>query len=153
LSKAVISGSVANWLFYNGVNYVYEAAYEVETADAQHRQYRPDFYLTDAKAYLEHWALDEHGEPPAEFVGYKEGVVWKRQLHAQHGTTLLKTTMADLWSGQAFRYLEAELTQRGLVLDPNPERPAPGRKPIENPRLARTFRSFLTHAKSNQLSI
>lgn len=144
---------IANWLFYNGVNYVYEAAYEVETADAQHRQYRPDFYLTDAKAYLEHWALDVHGEPPTEFVGYKEGVVWKRQLHAQHGTTLLETTMADLWSGQAFRYLETELTQLGLVLDPNPERPAPGRKPIENPRLARTFRSFLTHAKSNRLSI
>lgn len=144
---------IANWLFYNGVNYVYEAAYEVETADAQHRQYRPDFYLTDAKAYLEHWALDENGEPPPEFVAYKEGVVWKRQLHAQHRTTLLETTMADLWSGQAFRYLETELTRLGLVLDPNPERPAPGRKPIENPRLARTFRSFLTHAKSNRLSI
>jgi DNA helicase-4 len=144
---------IANWLFYNGVNYVYEAAYEVETADAHRRQYRPDFYLTDAKAYLEHWALDEQGEAPADFVGYKEGVVWKRQLHAQHGTTLLETTMADLWSGKAFRYLETELTKLGLVLDPNPERPAPGRKPIENPRLARTFRSFLTHAKSNRLNI
>ncbi|WP_232459916.1 UvrD-helicase domain-containing protein [Curvibacter sp. AEP1-3] len=144
---------IANWLFYNGVKYVYEAAYEVETADAQHRQYRPDFYLTDANAYLEHWALDDNGEPPPEFAGYKEGMVWKKQLHAQHGTTLLETTMADLWSGQAFRYLEMELTKLGLVLDPNPERPAPGRKPIENPRLARTFRSFLTHAKSNRLSI
>lgn len=144
---------IANWLFYNGVKYVYEATYEVETADAQHRQYRPDFYLTEAKAYLEHWALDENGEPPPEFVGYKEGMVWKKQLHAQHRTTLLETTMADLWSGQAFRYLEKELTKLGLVLDPNPERPAAGRKPIENPRLARTFRSFLTHAKSNRLSI
>lgn len=144
---------IANWLFYNGVKYVYEAAYEVETADAQHRQYHPDFYLTDAKAYLEHWALDENGEPPPEFVGYKEGMVWKKQLHSKHGTTLLETTMADLWSGRAFRYLETELTKLGLVLDPNPERRAPGRKPIENPRLARTFRSFLTHAKSNRLSL
>jgi len=143
---------LANWLFYNGINYVYEAPYQVETADAQHRQYRPDFYFPDSKAYLEHWALDDKGEPPAEFVGYKEGMAWKRQVHATNGTKLLETTMAELWSGKAFRYLEAELPKLGLTLDPDPERPAPGRKPIENPRLARTFRSFMTHAKSNRLS-
>lgn len=143
---------LANWLFYNGIKYVYEATYEVETADAQNRQYKPDFYFPDAKAYLEHWALDDKGEPPPEFVGYKEGITWKRQVHASHGTKLLETTMAELWSGKAFRYLEAELPKLGLTLDPDPERSAPGRKPIENPRLARTFRSFMTHAKSNRLS-
>ena len=68
-------------------------------------------------------------------------------------TTLLETTMADLWSGQAIRFLATELTRRGIVLDPNPDRPVPGRKPIENPRLARTFRTFLTHSKSNRLTI
>jgi len=61
--------------------------------------------------------------------------------------------MAGLWSGEALRYLAIELTKRGVVLDPNPDRPAQGRKPIENPRLARTFRTFLTHAKSNRLSV
>lgn len=144
---------IANWLFYNGVRYAYEAPYEVETADAQHRQYHPDFYLPDANAYLEHWALDDKDEPPPEFHGYKEGMIWKKQVHAQHRTTLLETTMAGLWSGDAFRYLETELPKLGLTLDPDPERPAPGRKPIENPRLARTFRSFMTHAKSNRLSL
>jgi len=144
---------IANWLFYNGVSYVYEAPYEVETADAQHRQYRPDFYLPDAKAYLEHWALDDKGEPPPEFHGYKEGMVWKKQLHSQQGTVLLETTVAGLWSGKAFHYLEIELPKLGLSLDPDPDRPALGRKPIENPRLARTFRSFMTHAKSNRLSL
>lgn len=144
---------IANWLFYNGVSYQYEAPYEHETADATHRQYRPDFYLPDIGAYLEHWALDATGEPPKEFVGYKEGMVWKKSIHAKYRTTLLETTMAGLWSGHAFAYLANELTQRGIVLDPNPERKVPGRSPIENPRLAQTFRSFLTHYKSNQLSI
>lgn len=144
---------IANWLFYNGVNYKYEATYRLETADASHRQYRPDFYLPDADAYLEHWALDEHGNSPPEFVGYKQGMAWKKRLHAENGTKLLETTMAELWSGQAFRYLSEELTKLGIVLDPNPERPVLGRKPIENPRLARTFRSFLTHAKSNRLTL
>ena len=144
---------IANWLFYNGVRYEYEAAYEIETADSQHRQYQPDFYLIDANAYLEHWALNEHGEPPAEFVGYKEGMAWKKALHATYKTTLLETTMAGIWNGEAFGYLEKELRNLGLTLDPNPDRPAPGRKPIENPRLARNFITFLTHAKSNRLTL
>lgn len=144
---------IANWLFYNGIQYHYEAPYQVDTADALHRQYRPDFYLPDVNAYLEHWAIDQNGEPPREFEGYKEGMTWKREIHAENGTTLLETTMADLWSGKAFTYLEEELAQRGIALDPNPDRPAIGRRPIENPRLARTFRAFLTHAKSNRLSM
>lgn len=144
---------LANWLFYNGVRYAYEGDYEHETADATHRQYRPDFYLPDAKAYLEHWALDEKGEPPKEFSGYKEGMAWKRALHQQYGTTLLETTMAELWSGKALEYLGRELPRLGINLDPNPDRPVPGRQPIENRRLAGTFRTFLTHAKSNRLSM
>lgn len=144
---------IANWLFYNGVKYEYEAPYEIDTADAAHRQYRPDFYLPDVDTYLEHWAVDEQGNPPPEFEGYKEGMAWKKALHAENETTLLETTMAGLWSGEALGYLTAELTKRGVVLDPNPDRPVPGRKPIENPRLARTFRAFLTHAKSNRLTV
>ena len=143
---------IANWLFYNGVEYAYEAQYKVDTADAQHRQYRPDFYLPGPDVYLEHWAVDAKGEPPPEFVGYKEGMAWKRGLHAANGTTLLETTMAELWSGKAFTYLERELSRLGVELDPNPDRDVPGRQPIENPRLARTIRSFLTHAKSNRLT-
>jgi len=143
---------IANWLFYNGVRYVYEAPYKYETADAKHKQYQPDFYFPDIDVYLEHWALDGKGEPPPAFEGYKEGMAWKKQLHADNGTTLLETTMAQLWSGAALEYLANELADRGIVLDPNPDRPASGRKSIENPRLARTFRSFLTHAKSNRMT-
>lgn len=142
---------IANWLFYNGVEYSYETQYKFDTADAQHRQYRPDFYLPGPDVYLEHWAVDAKGEPPPEFVGYKEGMAWKRRVHAVNGTTLLETTMAELWSGKAFAYLEQELFKLGVELDPNPDREVPGRQPIQNPRLARTIRSFLTHAKSNRL--
>lgn len=144
---------IANWLFYNGVEYVYEASYKVDLADPTHRQYKPDFYLPGPDAYLEHWALDAAGEPPPSFKGYKEGMTWKLGVHAANKTTLLETTMAGLWSGEAFAYLERELRKRGVELDPDPDREVPGRRPIENPRLARTIRSFLTHAKSNRLTI
>jgi DNA helicase-4 len=144
---------IANWLFYNGVRYEYEADYRFDTATAQYRQYKPDFYLPDADAYLEHWALDANGEPPPEFVDYKIKMAWKRQLHADNKTRLLETTMAELWTGQAFEYLERELTALGIKLDPNPDRDVPGLQPIDNPRLLATVRQFLTHVKGSRLTV
>lgn len=143
---------IADWLFYNGVQYRYEARYEHDTTDAEHRQYCPDFYYPDIDAYHEHFALDAHGRAPRTgFEGYLDGVTWKRATHQQYGTTLLETTTAGTWDGTAFSYLERELTDRGLTLDPNPDRPVPGRQVIENANLVRTFRTFLIHAKSNRL--
>lgn len=144
---------LANWLFYNGVRYQYERPYPHPTADKKHTQYHPDFYLPDIDSYLEHWAVDAEGNPPAEFHGYRDGMTWKKALHRKHKTRLLETTMASLWSGHAFSSLSKELTALGIVLDPNPDREVPGRKPIENPRLLGTFRSFLTHVKSNRLTL
>ncbi|EPR75385.1 DNA helicase IV [Leifsonia rubra CMS 76R] len=143
---------IADWLYYNGVKYTYECRYEVDTADVDHGQYHPDFYYPDIDLYHEHFALDQNGLPPEDFAGYLEGVHWKRGLHAEHGTALIETTMAELWNGKAFASLTAELTSRGIVLDPNPERPAVGQPPIDNKRLVSTFRSFMVHAKSNRLT-
>ncbi|MEH3087904.1 MAG: UvrD-helicase domain-containing protein [Xylophilus ampelinus] len=142
---------IADWLFYQGVDYRYEAPYPIDTADPEHRRYCPDFYYPAIDTFHEHWALDAKGQPPKQFSGYLDGVAWKRQLHRTHGTALIETTMAQLWSGEAFELLARELTRRGIVLDPNPDRPVPGRKVLEHAELLRTFRTFLTHAKSNQL--
>ncbi len=142
---------IADWLFYNGVDYVYERAYEHETVDATHVQYHPDFYYPGIDAYHEHFALDRNGEPPAEFTGYLDGVQWKRAVHRQYGTTLLETTMSELWDGLAFERLANQLTERGVTLDPNPDRPVSGPQPLRNEQLIRTFRTFLIHAKSNRL--
>lgn len=144
---------IADWLFYNGVAYEYERPYSINTADPQHRQYTPDFYYPAIETYHEHWALDSAGNPPERFVGYRAGMQWKKELHAKQGTPLIETTMADLWSGRAFAILEKELTQRGIVLDPNPNRPHASRKVLEDKDLARTLRTFMVHAKSNQLSM
>lgn len=143
---------IADWLFYNGVEYEYERPYEIDLADAEHRQYTPDFYYPSIDAYHEHWALDEDGRAPESFKGYEDEMVWKREQHAQAGTTLLETTMAELWSGRAFEYLERELTQRGIVFAPDPDRPVPREREIEQRQLIGTVLSFLKHAKSNRLS-
>jgi len=142
---------IADWLYFNGVSYEYELSYQHPVADATHSQYRPDFYYPDIGVYHEHFALDADGLPPAEFEGYAEGVLWKRATHAQYGTSLIETTMAQIWDGSAFAQLAAMLESRGVALDPNPDRPVAGYRSIDNDQLARTFRSFLTHAKSNRL--
>ncbi len=142
---------IANWLFYNGVDYCYEDPYGVDTADPHHRQYRPDFYYPAINAYHEHWALDEKGEPPPEFYGYSEAMAWKRALHAEHKTTLLETTMAQLWSGEAFDYLARRLTELGIHLDPDPDREPVGQPLVEHRELLKVFRTFMLHAKSNSL--
>jgi DNA helicase-4 len=142
---------IADWLYFNGVSYEYERSYEHQVADETHSQYRPDFYYPDVGVYHEHFALDANGRPPAEFEGYAEGVLWKRATHAQYGTSLIETTMAQIWDGSAFAQLAAMLESRGIVLDPNPDRPVAGYRAIDNDQLVRTFRSFLIHAKSNRL--
>lgn len=143
---------LANWFFYQGVEYQYERPYAIRTADAEHQQYAPDFYLPQADVWLEHWALDENGKAPVGFDGYEESMRWKKEVHRKHGTVLLETSYGQLWNGQAFSYLEKRLRELGIPLDPNPDRKAPGKTPINDRRILKTFRSFLSHCKNTELS-
>lgn len=142
---------VADFLYLNGVNYVYERAYNVDVSDATHSQYRPDFCYPDINVWHEHWAIGREGEPPAAFVGYAESMEWKRQLHAKHGSTLVESTWADVMFGTGLVDLEADLTRLGLSFDWNPDRPVNDAwsKPMKHEDLARLIRTFMTHIKSN----
>ena len=141
---------IADWLFFNGVDYIYEKRYEIDTADPQHAQYCPDFYYPAINTYHEHWALDAPRESP--FEGYLDGMAWKQKLHRTNGTALLETTKFELWGGSALTNLGKQLTELGIRLQPDPDRLAAGQKPVENALLLQTFRTFLIHAKSNCLS-
>lgn len=146
---------IADWLFYNGVDYNYERHYEFDTATDTHRQYSPDFYYPQIHLYHEHFALDEHGQAPAGFTDYLAGVAWKRQLHRHHKTHLIETTSHQLRGEGWMDYLGKALTDRGVVLDPNPDRPIPngGEKPMDHAELTGLLRTFISHAKSNCLGI
>lgn len=152
--KSIEETMIANWLFLNGVDYQYEPPYEVRTASETHRQYKPDFYYPAIKLYHEHFALDAHGQPPDDFHGYLDGVTWKRALHQEMNTELFETTSHGIRNRDDLERLGAELTARGLVLDPNPDRPVPrdGLRPMESTELMAVIRVFMSHAKSNNLS-
>ena len=59
---------IANFLYLNGVDYVYERPYDVDVSDSTHSQYRPDFYYPAIDVWHEHWALGRDGKPPPEFA-------------------------------------------------------------------------------------
>lgn len=153
--KSLEEVMIANYLFLNGVEYEYEASYAHRTANEDYRQYRPDFYYPTLNLYHEHFALDEQGIPPPHLENYLEGVHWKRQLHREKGTALFETTSHGLRNGDDFDRLAKELTSRGIVLDPNPDREIPqdGQKPMGSIDLIGLIRTFMSHAKSNGLTV
>lgn len=87
------------------------------------QRYRPDFYYPDIEVWHEHWALGRDGRPPASFQGYAEDMAWKRRVHAEHGTTLVESTWAEVVFGDGLTKLEDGLTRLGLSFDWDPERP------------------------------
>lgn len=142
---------IANFLYLNGVEYVYERPYDASVADAGHSRYRPDFYYPDIGVWHEHWALDRDGKPPAAFEGYAEAMEWKRRLHAAQGTTLVESNWADVMFADGLTKLKDELTRLGLSFDWNPDRPLKDKwvKPMKPEDFARLVRTFMTHVKSS----
>lgn len=143
---------IANWLYLNGVDYLYEAPYSIDVADATHSQYRPDFYYPSIQTWHEHWGVDRNGTPPAAFSGYAESMKWKQDLHYEHGTPLIETTWGDVMFGSGLDDLAQQLTGRGIVLDWNPDRPIAGMQPTKHATLAQLVRTFMAHVKSNSLT-
>jgi len=143
---------IANWLYLHGVSYQYERDYKVRTADALHRQYMPDFYYPEIDTWHEHWALDQRGNPPPDFVGYLEDIKWKRNLHSINKTDLIETTFGEVVFANGLTGLKEKLTKRGIKLHWDPDRPKAEYTNIEDSEIIKLVRTFMTHVKSNSLS-
>lgn len=93
--KSLEETKIANFLFLNGINYEYEKRYEHDGGDPFRKAYKPDFYLTDYKIYLEHFGISKNFTvpwlPPIEEQKYLDGIRWKRELHKLYGTKLIET--------------------------------------------------------------
>ena len=120
LVKSIEELQIANFLTEHGVNFEYEPRYEHPTATRERRQYLPDFLLSDHGIYIEHFALNEDGDPPPRWSGYAEGVTWKRQTHQRHGTALIETYSWEHRRGTWRASLRDKLEANGVVLVPMP---------------------------------
>lgn len=127
--KSDEESKICDFLGSRGIKFRYEEKYEVNTVDAEYRQYCPDFsiYIDGPegqlkRVYLEHFAVNEHGRCPSFFTtedefNYKQGITWKRQLHELNGTVLLETSSAGFHRGDVFQNLGKQLLELGTVFN------------------------------------
>lgn len=113
---------VANHLFRLGIEYIYEADYELPTATVFHRQYRPDFFLPEYGVYIEYFGTDRLGNtaPYIDALKYKEGMAWKRQLHKTNNTKLIELFHYDQTEGRLYQRIEEELIKLGITTEQLP---------------------------------
>lgn len=149
--------TIANSLFVNGIAYEYRQPYAHRVADAEQRQYRPDFYLVDSGAYLEHFGIDRKGStaPYLDRDTYNRSMAWKRRVHRRFGTHLVATYSYDRMEGALVERLGERLAAIGVRPRPRPldelvrayeERGAPL-------CLAKLVTTYLRHYKERQLDL
>lgn len=118
---------IANFLTQNGITYVYEQEYPVDTRTSQFGQYRPDFYLPNFDLYIEYFGINRQGEVPPYFSGkdglsatqaYQEGIAWKRELHRKNGTRMIELYAYEKLEEQLLTKLEERLKKAGVVFVP-----------------------------------
>ena len=145
LVKSFQELAIANWYFINGIDYIYEAPYEVDVSSMNKRQYLPDFKLPQYHIYHEHYGINKNGT--AEQFGEEEGkmyvesIEWKRNLHLQNQTDCIETYSYEFYDGTIFEKLEKELKSRGVQFKPlNQELIS---DTIESIYHGRSFKSFI----------
>ena len=127
---------IANWLCMNSVAYEYEPVYQHELPGKGWKAYTPDFRLTVSGVYLEHFGVrreqDENGverlttAPCVNREKYLEEMEWKREVHAEHGTTLVESYSYEKSEGRLTSALKEKLSPYE-ELRPMPSEEALGR--------------------------
>lgn len=117
--KSIEEVLIANFLFLNGVDYIYEPEYPLDTHDKYRKTYHPDFYLPDYDIYLEHFGVNEEFRTPwlsaIEEKKYLNGISWKRQVHSKNKTRLLETYSYYNSQGVLYSKLTQILQQNGVI--------------------------------------
>ena len=90
--KSLEELEIANTLYEQGINYIYEDDYKIKTADIHHRQYKPDFFFR-FDIYIEHFGIDRNMQtaPSVDNPKYIADMNWKIQIHEKYKTKLIQT--------------------------------------------------------------
>lgn len=157
---------IANFLTQNGITYVYEQEYPIDTRTSEFGQYHPDFYLPNFDLYIEYFGIDRKGEVPTYFSGkngmsaaqtYQEGIKWKRELHRKNGTRMVEVYAYEKLEEQLLPKLEERLKRAGVVFAPMPPKDMwaniSGSENQKLDRVAELFGTVITLTKSNNCSL
>lgn len=118
---------IANFLLYNGVQYVYENEYKYETNNEDYGAYHPDFYLPKYDIYIEYYGIDRNNDVPSYFKDthgksakdfYNDEIKWKRSLHKKNNTILVETFYYEMAEGNLLSNLKEKLENLGVKMTP-----------------------------------
>lgn len=110
---------IANFLYLNGIEYIYESPYKIDTRTKEFGQYKPDFYLPEYDIYIEYFGIDRNGNPPAYFQNdYVASIQWKRELHKTNATTMIETFAFENFEGVLTSELENKLKEKNVSFAP-----------------------------------
>ena len=129
--KSIQECQIANFLFFNSIEYKYEAPYQEDTATPEFRRWKPDFTLNqgDKKIYYEHFGIDRDNNIPSFFVKenqtyeqakalYNNKIKWARDTNKIFKTVLIESYSYEMSEGILFKNLERNLIENGFVLKP-----------------------------------
>ena len=114
---------IANSLYNQGINYIYEDRYKIDTATPGYGQYYPDFYLPDQEIYIEFYGINRQGRTPP-FIDqqrYTNSMQWKKETHEKHGTQLIELFHYQRTEGTLDDDLAKALEPYNIEATPRPD--------------------------------
>ena len=155
--KSLEELEIANFLYCNSVDFVYEDQFPFRPGDTERTRYLPDFFLPAYGIYLEHFGVNRDGSTPpyVDERKYREGMKWKRVVHREHGTTLLETYSYQKKEGTLLSGLDDTLRAHGVDLQPLPPEKLWAKLEALSytTRLTALLGTFLGHFKSNEFDL
>lgn len=113
---------IANYLYINGIDYIYEPVYQYGFKDTI-KPYCPDFVINQNgnKIYLEHFGISQDGKnsrfTSEELQKYKEHINDKVRLHKEHETKLIYTFSKYNDNRDLIEHLHDELVKASVELN------------------------------------
>ncbi len=157
---------IANFLYENNINYIYESPYKLETADETHSQYHPDFYLPDYDLYIEYFGINRENKVPNYFKGeigksasevYNDSIKWKRNLHKTNDTHMIECYAYEKMEGDLIKNLKKKLNDSNVTLNPKSPKELWADLSNDNPSILVTiselFATIINLTKSNNYTI
>jgi DNA helicase-4 len=163
--KSIAERDIANFLFLDKIEFVYEAPVTWADRDEDYKQYQPDFFLPEYGIWIEHWAVDRQGHVPKWFspgesgdpsVRYREGMEWKRGQFKKYHHKLIETYSYQYTEHTLKPQLRRQLLKNNVVLREMtvPEILEKINTLIPNPpTVYDLIFSFISKAKTNGLKI
>ena len=113
---------IADFLFFNHVEYKYEAKASWASVGGGRGAYHPDFSLPENGASIEYWGVNRAGEVPVGWTTstaeYKQGMAWKRDQFRREGKTLVEFSDYERTEGMLDAALRERVARAGIVLRP-----------------------------------